>query len=136
MYIRSKMVLDARAASVSLAIGGIWVDIDDMRGLTAYAMENRELGYNGFYVIHPAHIAPINEVFTPSEAEIDYYKEVIEAFDRGSAEGRGAVVVRGGMVDHAMARSARELLGAVGSGSATTLGRTTELVRKVEDADA
>ena len=43
---------------------------------------SRRLGYRGRTLIHPAQIEPCNRLYRPSEAELDYYARVLEAFDQ------------------------------------------------------
>jgi citrate lyase subunit beta/citryl-CoA lyase len=52
----------------------------------------------------------VNEVFTPSEDEIAYYKGTIAAMEDAETQGAAAVVYEGNMVDYAMAKTAREML--------------------------
>ncbi|MDX9841290.1 MAG: CoA ester lyase, partial [Desulfobulbus sp.] len=59
--------------------------------------------------IHPSQIDIINEVFTPSQAEIDLAAKVIEADAQAKAAGKGAVAVEGRMVDQATVRLATQL---------------------------
>lgn len=110
LYIRSKLVVDGRAARIPHPVGGIWVDIGDLSGLESFALESRRLGYTGLYLIHPTHVEVANRVFSLGRDEIAYYEEVIGQFEAASEQGRGAVVVDGRMIDYAMARRARELL--------------------------
>jgi citrate lyase beta subunit len=67
------------------------------------------LGCDGKWAIHPAQIDIINEVFTPSQAEIDLAAKVIEANAQARAAGKGAVAVEGRMVDQATVRLASQL---------------------------
>ena len=67
------------------------------------------LGCDGKWAIHPSQIDIINEVFTPSQAEIDLAAKVIEADAQAKAAGKGAVAVEGRMVDQATVRLATQL---------------------------
>jgi citrate lyase subunit beta/citryl-CoA lyase len=71
----------------------------------------RRLGYRGKSCIHPNQVALVNEVFTPTEKELDYYRRVIVAFDEAVARGSAATTIDGGtMIDYAMAETARRVL--------------------------
>ena len=66
LFIRSKVLVDSRAAGVQFPVSGGWFDIRDLDGLRTYAGELKRLGYNGMSLIHPYHVPVVNEVFTPS----------------------------------------------------------------------
>ena len=75
---------------------------------------SRRLGYRGRKLIHPAQIEPCNRLYAPSEAELDYYARVLEAFDKALAQGSASTTVDGKMIDVAMANAARRVLDAGG----------------------
>ncbi len=107
----SKVLLDARAANIPYPMGGRgWWDIQDLDGLRAEALRTRAFGYSGMLLIHPSHVAIVNEVFTPSKAEIAHWKELIAAVEKCEAEGSSVVVINGMMVDTAHVKAARDLL--------------------------
>ncbi|MCB1747517.1 MAG: CoA ester lyase [Gammaproteobacteria bacterium] len=110
LYLRSRAVLDARAAGVPYPMISSWWDIRDLDGLRADALRNRRLGLRGMCVMHPSHVAIVNEVFSPSEAEIAHARGVLAAMAAAEAEGRAAVIYEGDMVDYAMVATARELI--------------------------
>ncbi len=107
----SKVLLDARAANIAYPMGGRgWWDIQDLDGLRAEAIRTRAFGYSGMLLIHPSHVAIVNQVFTPSNEEIAHWKELIAAVEKCEAEGSSVVVVNGMMVDTAHVKVARDLL--------------------------
>jgi citrate lyase subunit beta/citryl-CoA lyase len=73
LYIRSKVLLEARAAGLAYPLIASWFDLTDLEGLHADARLNRQLGYSGQVVIHPSHVPVVNDVFTPTSEEIAYY---------------------------------------------------------------
>src|SRR5207247_9129440 len=93
-YARSATVVAAAAAG-KLAFDGIWPDIDDAAGLRADALRARRLGFAGKTLIHPGQIAVVNEVFSPSDAEIDEARRVVRAFDEPLGRGAGAAALDG-----------------------------------------
>ncbi len=110
LFLRSKLLLDARAAGVPYPITGTWADVPDHQGLRAFAEQGRDLGYTGMYVIHPSHVAIVNEVFTPSQEEIRYFQDLLSALREADRSGRGAASLDGVMIDVAMANRARAFL--------------------------
>jgi citrate lyase subunit beta / citryl-CoA lyase len=110
LFIRSKVLLDARAAGIVHPLMASWFDVGDLDGLIADAERNRQLGFSGMLVIHPSHVAPVNQVFTPSAEELAYYKGLLEAMEAAERQGTAAVAYRGAMVDIAMVKTAEQML--------------------------
>jgi citrate lyase subunit beta/citryl-CoA lyase len=113
LYLRSRIVVGARAAGIQYPISGIWTDIEDLDGLRAHALRNRQLGYRGEFVIHPSHVPIVNEVYTPSKDDIEYSRGVLEAMAAAERAGSAGVRFRGELIDYAHVRSARDTLALV-----------------------
>lgn len=107
---RSRALVDIRAAGAKHPMLGVWTSIADQDGLRAFAEQTRDLGYEGMVAIHPSQVPIINDVFTPSQEDLDFYQGLVEAMEGSVNEGQGAVAYRGHMVDVAMAKTARERL--------------------------
>jgi citrate lyase subunit beta/citryl-CoA lyase len=112
-YAMSRIVVAARAAGVR-AIDGPYADFREPDGLRRSCEVARALGFDGKWCIHPAQVATVNEVFTPSDDEVAWAKRVLEAFHTAAAEGAGAVSLDGRMLDGASARVAKRTLAAAG----------------------
>src|SRR5215813_6957249 len=110
LYIRSKVLLAARAAGVSYPLMASWFEIAALEGLRADALLNRQLGYSGQVVIHPTHVPVVNEVFTPSAEAIAYYRGLLAAMEDAERQGTAAVTYQGAMVDIAMVKTAQQIL--------------------------
>jgi citrate lyase subunit beta/citryl-CoA lyase len=110
LYARSKVVLDARAAGMAYPLDGVFVDIDNIDALVADSTLSKRLGYKGRTLIHPKHVEHVNRVYTPQQAEIDYYRGLLAAFEIAVAEDRASVTYEGKMIDYAMAARARQVL--------------------------
>jgi citrate lyase subunit beta/citryl-CoA lyase len=110
LFLRSKLILDARAAGVQYPTISSWWNIKDLEGLERDAKWNRQLGYRGQTVMHPSHVPIVNAVFTPSAEEIAFHKGLIAAMDDATRKGIAAVTYKGDMVDEAMVKTSRELL--------------------------
>ncbi|MGP3939494.1 HpcH/HpaI aldolase/citrate lyase family protein [Streptomyces sp. 6N106] len=108
--LRARALLDARAADRPHPVAGLWADVADLAGLRRFAEQNRALGYEGMAVIHPSHVPVVNEVFAPDAEELARCERLIAAVERAQAEGAGAVLFEGRMVDEAMAATARRAL--------------------------
>lgn len=110
-YLASKLVLDSRAAGRDFPVCGIiGTRNDELDMVRKLATRGRDFGYTGCALIHPSHVAVVNEVFTPTAEEIDYCKGLIAAMAEGEAGGAGAITYRGVMVDYAMIPTAKATL--------------------------
>jgi citrate lyase subunit beta / citryl-CoA lyase len=110
LFLRSKVLLDARAAGVANPISGIWGIIDDLAGLRSFAVQTRDLGYEGLMCIHPSHVPVIHEVFTPSAEDIAHWRSVVEAMADAEQRGLGAIRLEGRLIDVAHVHTARRNL--------------------------
>ncbi len=113
IYLRSKILMEARAAGIKYPLSGIWGDIEDLEGLRAHATLNRQLGFRGEFAIHPSHVPVLNEVYSPSPDEIEYCRGVLDAMAAGERAGAAGVRFRGELIDYAHVRTARETLALV-----------------------
>jgi citrate lyase subunit beta / citryl-CoA lyase len=109
VYARSAVVVAAVAARRQ-AIDGIWPDVTDEKGLRRDAVQARRLGFTGKSLIHPGQIDTINEVFSPSAAEVSYSRRVVQAFDEAQGKGLGAVALDGKLLDQPIVERARRTL--------------------------
>lgn len=108
-YARSRMVLAARAAGVDV-YDTPWTDVEDYDGLIEDAKFAKSLGFTGKSSISPRHIPFINEVFSPTEEEIQYARDVFVCIEKAKAEGKGVVSLRGKMIDAPIVARARQVL--------------------------
>ena len=98
------------------AYDSAFADIADAAGYRAEAMLARNLGFLGKTCIHPSQVAVANDVFRPTDEEIAHARKVVEATREADAQGLGAYVVDGRMIDvpfviraRAIVESARSL---------------------------
>lgn len=110
LHMREKALLDARAAGIEHPIAGTYVDIEDKEGLREDMRFSREMGYLGYILIHPSHVEPANEIFTPDAETVEYWLGVKQALDEAAAEGKSAVRYKGDMIDTANLPTAEQYL--------------------------
>ncbi|MGH3114469.1 MAG: HpcH/HpaI aldolase/citrate lyase family protein [Gaiellaceae bacterium] len=110
LYARSRLVVDSAAAGLRSPFDVVHVDTRDDDGLEAEARLARSLGFRGKACIHPAQVAIVNRVFSPTEEERERARRVVEAYERGLADGRGAVALDGEMIDLPVVERARRIL--------------------------
>src|SRR3712207_5895364 len=108
-YVMQRIVVAARAAGLR-AVDGPLADYRDEEGLRQSCLIARSLGFDGKWCIHPAQIEAVNEIFSPTEREIEWAKKVVRAYEGASAAGTGAVSVDGQMIDAASIKLARNTL--------------------------
>jgi len=111
-YAMQRIVVAARAAGLRVLDGPV-ADYGDEDGLRRSCLIARSLGFDGKWCIHPAQIAVVNTVFSPTEKEVDWAKKVVAAYEEANAAGSGSVSVGGQMVDAASIKLARNMLGEV-----------------------
>ena len=108
-YAMQRIIVAARAAGVR-AMDGPVADYGDEEGLRGGCLLARSLGFDGKWVIHPAQIEIVNEVFSPTKGEVEWAEKVVAAYERANVAGSGAVSVEGQMVDAASIRMAQNTL--------------------------
>ncbi len=110
LYLRQKVLIDVRSAGVPNPLSGLWGTVDDLDGLTGFAQQTRQLGYEGMMIIHPTHIPVVNQIFSPTPTEIDAWHRLIAAVEEHEARGIGAFRYEGRLIDHAHLLTARQNL--------------------------
>lgn len=108
-YARSRMVACARAAGVDV-YDTPFTDVNDDEGIYTDAAYAKSLGFTGKASISPRHVEAINEVFSPSQNDIDYAYEVMDAIKTAKEQGRGAIALHGKMIDAPIVARARQTI--------------------------
>jgi citrate lyase subunit beta/citryl-CoA lyase len=114
LHVRSQVVLVSAACGLEPPVGPVSTDFQDLDRLRASTRSLARLGFVGRACIHPAQVAVINEVFTPTPDELDRARTLVARFERALAAENGVVLDDDGrMVDEAVVRQARRLLARV-----------------------
>jgi len=106
---RGQVVL-AAAAVAAEAIDAVLTNLDDLTALRRDCERARRVGFRGKMAIHPKQVPVINEVFTPSAAEVDRARRVIEAYDAAAAAGEGVTRMGQQMIELPVVERARRTL--------------------------
>jgi len=114
LFARSRLVVDSAAAGLDPPLDGVFTSVRDLDGLRAEASLARSLGFGGKACIHPSHIETIHEAFQPSQQEVEWARQVVDAFDAAAANGTGTLQVDGEMIDLPVAERARKVLAEIG----------------------
>ena len=93
-----------------LPVDGPFGDFSDDEGFRAQALRSATLGMVGKWAIHPKQVTLANEVFTPSEAAVAEAREILAAMEKAKAEGAGATVYKGRLVDIASIKQAEVIV--------------------------
>lgn len=109
LYARQKMVMDCRAAGVQALDSGTLFkgNVEYMR---EDSLNDKRHGFNGRSVGDLCQVDVINEVFTPSEKDVDWAKRVIAAYQQGLETGNNDVYVDGCFVDPPVVDKAQAIL--------------------------
>jgi len=105
----SLVILAARAHGRSV-VDGIQSNLKDMRTFEYSCRLGRDMGLDGKTLVHPDQLVYCNEAYTPKATEVEQAKEVISAFEKAAAEGRGNVVVNGRLIEQMHVVAARRMV--------------------------
>ncbi|MEM2960935.1 MAG: CoA ester lyase [Candidatus Bathyarchaeia archaeon] len=110
LYPRSRLSVAARVAGIPAIDTPFLGLLIDREGLIRESKIALSLGFRGKMCIHPMHIEFINQVFSPSERDVDTAKKIIKAYEEAKARGLGATSVEGRMIDEVTYKMAMETL--------------------------
>ena len=76
----------------------VYSNLDDMDTFRKEVELIKNLGFDGKSIINPRQIEVVNEVFAPSQKDIDKALRIIAAIKEAQAKGSGVIAVNGKMV--------------------------------------
>lgn len=103
----------AAARAGVFALDGAYADLDDDAGFAAEAAMARRLGFLGKSCVHPRQVPLANAAFAPGADELAHARRVVAAAVQAEAQGRGAYIVDGRMIDAPYLKRAQALIAAV-----------------------
>lgn len=103
-------IVSAARAYDKRAVDGPFAGIKNPEGLQQACKIARAMGFDGKWCIHPSQIDTVNQVFVPSEKEIAWARLVLDAYEAALRDGRGAISVKGKMIDVASLRMCRAII--------------------------
>ncbi|WP_426516071.1 aldolase/citrate lyase family protein [Diaminobutyricibacter sp. McL0618] len=103
---RARVLLAARVAG-KLAIDAVHLDISDLGGLAEEAEDAAASGFAATACIHPTQVPTVRNAYAPTDGELQWAAEVIEASRREP----GVFSYAGRMIDEPILRQARIILG-------------------------
>ena len=119
MGARQHMIIAARAAGVQ-CFDTVYTDLDDMEGFKKDVETIHLMGFDGKSIINPRQIAPVHEIYTPTQKEIVFSQKVVKEIEEKKKLGIGVFTVDGKMIDIAFYDGAK---------------RTIELANEREDVE-
>lgn len=102
-YARARVLTAARAAGIE-AIDGPFPNFRDPDAYREECRRASALGFAGKWAIHPSQLPIANEVFSPTEEEVEGARRVISAYREAEQSGAGAAGMAGSLIDAAALR--------------------------------
>ena len=91
-------VFAARAHGLDI-LDGVYNNFSDTEGFARECAQAREMGFDGKTLIHPSQIEPCNAAFTPEADDVAAAREILAEFAKPENAGRGAIQIKGQMVE-------------------------------------
>lgn len=102
-------LLAARAYGLDI-LDGVHLDLRDDEGLRYSCSQGLAFGFDGKTLIHPKTVPIANDVFAPSEKEVNWSKMIIEAHAAAMKEGRGVAVLEGKLIENLHVENAKRVV--------------------------
>ena len=102
-------MLAARAAGIAV-IDGVHLDLADDEGFEYSCRQGQEMGFDGKTLIHPKTIEMANNVYAPSEDDLQWSRTIIAAHGQAEKEGQGVIVVEGKLIENLHVKNAKRLV--------------------------
>lgn len=112
LYVAKMLGLHAARAAGILPLGVLAsvAGVADSEPYLAMLKRSRALGFACATCVHPAQVPLLNEAYGSSAADLDRARRLVAAYEQGVAQGSGAVLFEGAMVDKPVADRAYRLI--------------------------
>ena len=100
-------VSQAAASAGLLAIGGPHTDPYDPQGFQAACRAEAALGFDGKLIVHPDQIETVNRVFSPTDAEADRARRIVDTYE--STPANDVAAIDGNIIDQETYRMAKRI---------------------------
>ncbi len=108
-YALQRSIIAARAFGKKI-LDGVHLEFRDLDSLRNVCRLGKSMGFNGKTLIHPDQVPVANDAFSPSEAELDKAKRVIDAWRSAQTRGFGVVELDGTLVESLHVEEAKRLI--------------------------
>jgi len=109
LFARSMILQAARSAGIA-ALDTVYSDVNNEEGFKAEVRLIKQLGFDGKSIINPRQIAPVIEIYTPTQKEIDKSLAIMEAIKEANAKGSGVIALNGKMIDRPIVLRAERVI--------------------------
>ena len=110
-YPRTRLAIACRAACIKPPLDTpFMIDLKDQEALRMDILRGRDLGFGGKLCIHPNQIDICNNLYSPSQAELEFATQVVHAFEEAEANGIAAIQVNGKFIDYPVVEQSRRIL--------------------------
>ena len=113
---RETIVVAARAAGID-ALDTVYSNLNDMETFRKEVEFIKTLGFDGKSIINPRQIEVVNEVFAPTQKDIEKARAIVAAIKEAEKKGSGVIALNGKMIDRPVViRAERTINLAIASG--------------------
>jgi len=110
LHARSSIAMAARATGIQAIDTPFFGLVINLEGLAKESEKAKLLGFSGKQVTHPRHVAVVNKCFSPAREDVDFAKQVADAYNTAREKGLGATTLGGKMIDYGSFKRAEGLL--------------------------
>lgn len=110
LYPRSYMVIISKVLGLLPPVDTVFPDLKDEANLKNETEHIKNLGMFGKLAIHPKQISLINEIFTPTEDEIENARKIVDAFNTSEKQGIASIKLDNHFIDYPVYKKAQLLL--------------------------
>jgi citrate lyase subunit beta/citryl-CoA lyase len=107
---RSECVLASRAGGIEPPLDTVWVDIKDTEGFRQSVQTIKGLGFQGKMCIYPDQVPVVNEMLSPTEAEVAWSRKAVAAFAEAEKAGSASIQVDGKFIDYPIVYRAERVI--------------------------
>lgn len=113
---RETIVVAARAAGID-ALDTVYSNLNDMETFRKEVEFIKTLGFDGKSIINPRQIEVVNDVFAPTQKDIEKARAIVAAIKEAEKKGSGVIALNGKMIDRPVViRAERTINLAIASG--------------------
>jgi citrate lyase subunit beta/citryl-CoA lyase len=109
-YARARLVAASAIAEIEGPVDTVYPAFKDEKGLRRDTLEGKKMGCKGKMVIHPAQIAIVKELYTPTVEEFEEARQIVEVYLQSLAEGNGAAQWQGKILEEPVLKRAQKVL--------------------------
>ncbi|MFK7854517.1 MAG: CoA ester lyase [Granulosicoccus sp.] len=91
-------------------LDGVYNEYRDLEGYESECVQGVSMGMDGKTLIHPTQIDIANNIFTPSQSEVEHALAVVAAFADPANEGAGVLQLNGQMIERLHLQMAQRTL--------------------------